>query len=216
MMTALTQTDSPSVACRHADTARRCLACGTSKPKTSLIRFVIAPDGRLTPDIMARLDGRGFWVSAQRDCLLKALETKAFRRAAKGRAVHVPKDLALQVCDLLGRRCLDLLGLAAKAGLVVRGLPQIEQALRKEQLSFVVFAWDAGADGRKKLCGARGFSTLFPQTVLGAALGQDHVAYAGLLPHALSDKLMQELARYLGVCADEQLLNDKDEIVDGR
>ncbi|HLF58858.1 MAG TPA: DUF448 domain-containing protein, partial [Alphaproteobacteria bacterium] len=43
---------------------RRCLATGTLRPKAELVRFVLAPDGTVVPDINERLPGRGLWLTA--------------------------------------------------------------------------------------------------------------------------------------------------------
>jgi len=214
MRKALNPKDSKAVSCKGADGARRCLACGENKPKASLIRFVAGPDGRLAFDLSSRLPGRGLWLCARRDCLLKALKSKLFNRAMKGKQINMPAEFFSGVTDLLGRRCRDLLGLAAKAGCVVFGLPQIEQALHQGKLSFVVFANDIGADGRKKLAAARSFQSQFSQIALGAALGKDRTAYAGCMPHALTDKLAASLDRWLCV-APPQFLNDEGDRVDG-
>ena len=40
---------------------RKCIATGEVRPKDELIRFVIAPDGTVTPDIAGKLPGRGLW-----------------------------------------------------------------------------------------------------------------------------------------------------------
>ena len=46
---------------------RRCLATGETLPKSSLIRFVVAPGDAAVPDLAERLPGRGLWISARRD-----------------------------------------------------------------------------------------------------------------------------------------------------
>ena len=48
---------------------RKCIALGCERPKNELIRFVVAPDGYVVPDLEAKLPGRGLWLSAQRDVL---------------------------------------------------------------------------------------------------------------------------------------------------
>ena len=61
-------------------------------------------------------------MQAQRDMMAKACARNLFAKAAK-RQVRVPEDLAQQVEALALRRCLDLLGLARRAGAVVAGRP---------------------------------------------------------------------------------------------
>ena len=48
---------------------RRCIVSGEVLPEGKLIRFVVSPDGEVTPDVAATLPGRGIWVSATRKAL---------------------------------------------------------------------------------------------------------------------------------------------------
>ena len=180
------------------DPARKCLATGEVRPKAELIRFVLGPDKAFVPDLAARLPGRGLWVSASRAALEIAIQKNLFTRAAR---THVKADVTLidQVEQLLAKRCLELLGLARSAGLVVLGQPQVEQAVKAHALAFVLVAADAGKDGVKKLHHATLVPTPFTRDQLGAALGRDHLVSIGLKPHSLTEKLKTELARWRGV-----------------
>lgn len=147
---------------------RKCLVTGVVKPKAAMIRFVLDPSHNVTPDLAARLPGRGLWVSATRDALATAVKKNLFAKAAKTHAKADP-NLPEQVEALIAKRCLELLGLARGAGAVVAGQMQVEQALRADELAYVLIAADAGADGTKKLvgCGAvpfegRGCSSPLP------------------------------------------------------
>ena len=57
-----------------------------------MIRFVVAPDGRVVPDLAARLPGRGMWLSAKAAVLEDRRLGPAFARAAKAH-VTLPDDL---------------------------------------------------------------------------------------------------------------------------
>ena len=61
---------------------RRCLVTGVVRPKAELVRFVVDPDGRIVPDVAARLPGRGLWLSAERDIVAKAVTKRLFARAS--------------------------------------------------------------------------------------------------------------------------------------
>ncbi|HET7594605.1 MAG TPA: DUF448 domain-containing protein, partial [Stellaceae bacterium] len=52
---------------------RRCLVTGESRAKAELLRFVVAPDGKLVPDMAGRLPGRGLWLTARRDIVAAAV-----------------------------------------------------------------------------------------------------------------------------------------------
>ena len=80
-----------------------------------MIRFVVAPDRLLVPDLVAKLPGRGIWLSARRDVLETARTRGAFARAARG-PVTVPADLVELVQSGLVRRITELLGQSRRAG----------------------------------------------------------------------------------------------------
>jgi len=186
---------------------RRCLVCGEEQLKRHLIRFVVGPESCVVPDVDGSLPGRGLWVKADRAVLAQAISKKMFARAAKAQVK--PCDTLLDMTEkLLARRCLSLLGLARGAGLVVTGQPQIEHALAKGELSYILLAQDAGRDCRKKLSAARLASSGFSRTELGEALGYEHLASVGVRSHPLAIKLEEECARWQGVRAVDEMNND--------
>src|SRR5262245_60547881 len=67
---------------------RRCVVTRERLPKERLIRFVIAPDRAVVPDLAATLPGRGIWLSASLDVIETARAQgglgRAFARAARG------------------------------------------------------------------------------------------------------------------------------------
>lgn len=193
-------------------TMRRCLASGEVKSKEHMIRFVVGPDLSIVPDVAGKLPGRGLWVSADRAALSLAISKNLFARSAKMK-VAVSVDLLDQVEALLAKRCLDLLGLAKSAGIVVTGQPQIEHALAQDGLAYVLMAADAGRDCRKKLSRARLAASGFAREALGAALGHEHLASVGVRPHPLAGKLEKECARWQGVRAAQDM-NSTDEELD--
>lgn len=192
-------------------TQRRCLVTGEMKTKEHMIRFVVGPDGVVVPDIAGKLPGRGLWVSATRDALSQAVSKNMFSRAAKAK-VAAPAHLIEQTETVLAKRCLDLLGLARSAGAVVTGQPQVEHALAKDELAFVLFAADAGRDCRKKLSRATAMPSGFARDALGAALGHAHLAAVGLRPHPLVAKLEKECARWQGVRGASETIPTEEEL----
>ena len=66
---------------------RRCIVTGEVLPQARLLRFVLAPDGQVVPDVEAKLPGRGLWVSADRTIIAQAVTKRLFARAAKAPAV---------------------------------------------------------------------------------------------------------------------------------
>ena len=196
---------------KPADAApeRRCLASGEVLPKAALLRFVVAPDGTVVPDLTERLPGRGLWLQARQDMMAKACARNLFAKAAK-RSVRVPDDLPQQVEDLVSRRCLDLLGLARRAGAVVAGFEKVKAALRAGQVGALVQADDAADDGRHKIqalaraVGA-GSGPRLPvlqfcgAAQLGAAVGREAAVHVGVAPGRFAEDLTREVQRLAGL-----------------
>jgi len=61
---------------------RMCVACRASKNKKELIRLVRTENG-LTVDKTYKQNGRGAYICNNRECLEKAVKTKALNRAFK-------------------------------------------------------------------------------------------------------------------------------------
>ena len=170
----------------EATPTRRCIATGESLPVNELVRFVLSPDGIVTPDIAGKLPGRGVWVHASRDALATAIKTHAFNRGFKSEA-HLPDDLVDMVESLLLAKCQSVLGFARKAGDLVTGSDKVRAALSKRKPAWLIEASDGGEDGRKRLYALA--KALYESVKvagslssreLGMALGRDHVVH-GLL-----------------------------------
>lgn len=186
--------------------ARTCIVTGEILPARELVRFVIAPDGEIVPDLQARLPGRGFWVKAERAAVEKAERTNAFARAAKTQ-VKTPAPLADRLCALVEKRLSKLLGLASRAGLLVGGFSKIEALFahpaRARSLLALIEASDGAPEGARKLAAALRRANpalpvipLFPARQLGLALGEELVVHAALRDGGLSRLLLDEISRY--------------------
>jgi predicted RNA-binding protein YlxR (DUF448 family) len=178
---------------------RRCVATGERLAPERMVRFVVGPGDLVVPDIAAKLPGRGMWVKAEPEALRRAVAKHLFARAAR-RAVTVEPDLPATVERLLARQCLDLLGLAKRAGTAVAGFDKVEALLRHGGIGVLIAASDGAADGRGKLRRLAPDAPLvsqFPAAVLAGTLGRDgvvvHAAIArGKLAHrfvAAADRL---------------------------
>lgn len=179
---------------------RRCIASGAVRPRAELLRFVVDADGRLIPDIGGRLPGRGIWLSPDRDSLKTACARKLFQRAAR-RELEIDPDIGNIVERLLANRCLDLVGLARRAGQAVAGFEKVAGWLRLGRAALVLTARDAAPDGREKL---RRLGRDVPAIdclgadELGRAFGRDRTVHAAVAPGALAAKLRSEARRLEG------------------
>jgi predicted RNA-binding protein YlxR (DUF448 family) len=164
------------------------------------VRFVLAPDGTVTPDIAERLPGRGLWVTASRDIVETAIAKRLFARAARAPAI-APPDLAERVERLLSERCCEVLGLARRAGQAVAGFEKVREALRAGRVGVLVEAVDGAAHGREKLAGsAPGVRQVrvLRSDELGLAFGRDHVVHAAVAPGRFAERIEVDAGRLAG------------------
>jgi predicted RNA-binding protein YlxR (DUF448 family) len=176
---------------------RTCIVTRKTGSRDSLIRFVVAPDGSVVPDIRAKLPGRGAWLLADKATVALGVKRKAFARAFKAE-VKVAPDLPELVERLLQDDALQALSFANKAGLVASGSMKVEKALAEKPVIGLVHAIEAGHDGVRKIAAAarRRFGEdadkihrlqIFAEEQLDLALGRTHVIHAALAAGAASE-----------------------------
>src|SRR5262249_39081139 len=138
---------------------RRCIVTRERLPKEQMIRFVVAPDKTLVPDLAATLPGRGIWLSASGDVIETARAQgglgRAFARAARG-PVIVPPDLSAVLEAGLARRIGELLGLARRAGQAVAGFDKAREWLRTGRVRLILQASDGSAAERARFLSGAG------------------------------------------------------------
>jgi uncharacterized protein len=179
---------------------RRCIATRAPRAADGMVRFVVGPDATLIPDVAGRLPGRGMWVSAEREAVARAASRNLFAKAARARVV-VGQDLAAQVEAMLLRRCLDLVGLARRAGELVAGYDQVVDWLRRGRAALVLCAADGAVDGRRKVAAlARDVPVVeaFARAELGPAIGRLEAVHVALAPGGVQRRLLSELRRLKG------------------
>ena len=180
--------------------ARRCIVARASKPVTALLRFVVAPDGTIVPDLAATLPGRGIWVTADRASVEAAVAGKLFARAAR-RQVAVDPQLADRVEAQLVTRCLDLIGLARRGGGAVAGFEKVRAFLAKEKAGILLAASDGAAEGKEKIERlGRGLpvAAALTRDELGRAFGRDQAVHAVVAAGKLADQLEAASRRLSG------------------
>ena len=166
-----------------------------------MIRFVVSPDRIVTPDLAARLPGRGIWLSARGDVLEAARTRGAFARAVRGPVV-VPADLAAILQEGLLRRIAHLLGLTRRAAQAVCGYATAREWITAHKAGLIVQASDGSVAERERLLsGARDLPVVscMTGTKLGAAFGRDHVVHGAVMAGALADRIVAENGRYAGL-----------------
>jgi len=76
---------------------RQCLGCRVMKPKRELIRAVRSPEGDVSIDLTGKKPGRGAYVCQSKECLKRAVKSKALSRAFRA---EIPQD----VMDMLSEQ----------------------------------------------------------------------------------------------------------------
>ena len=184
---------------------RTCIVTRSKGTPDGMVRFALAPDGSVVPDIRAKLPGRGAWVTAKAATVAEAVRRKSFARAFKADA-RVAPDLVEMVDLLLEKDALQALAIANKAGLVVAGSAKIEAAVAARALAALVHASDGAQDGRRKLEAAikrqLGDAAeriprlqIFRSDQLDLALGRTNVIHAALAEGAASTGFMARSRR---------------------
>lgn len=199
---------------------RRCIATSERGPAVGMIRFVLSPDGVVTPDLALRLPGRGAWVKADRASVERAATSGAFSRAFRT-GVKVDPGLADQVAALVAARVLHHLGVGRRAGDVLCGFEIVREALKSEGCACLIEASDGAEDGRDKLvqilraransrpgaeksaespesCLSPALAGCFTAEELGMALGRERVVHACVRSGRFADVWLAELARLSG------------------
>src|SRR5262245_22618412 len=189
----------------RAGTERFCAATGAVRPVAEMIRFVVAPDGAVVPDLKRRLPGRGVWITATRPALSRALARKAFAKGFR-REVRVAPDLVESTERLIERSALDALAVAHKAGKAAVGFAKVEAAVAHDRVAGLIHAADAAADGvrklgsalRQRIAGSGENITvigIFTSAQLDLAFGRSNVVHAALLAGPESETFLTRVAR---------------------
>ena len=196
---------------------RTCIVTRTSGTAEELIRFVVAPDNSVVPDLKRTLPGRGCWVTATREMVDEAVRKQLFKRALKD-DVTADLELGALVDHLLVKSALGSLGLSRKAGQITTGSAKVDAAIRSGEATLVLHSTDAAADGIRKLDQARKAvassggpvipsQTLFTTVQMDLALGGENVIHAAALAGSAGENLKKRIAaltQFRGNSAIEQ------------
>lgn len=199
---------------KNEQTERQCLVTRETLPKAEMIRFVLAPDGTVVPDLKMRLPGRGVWVTADFELIQQAAQKGLFARGFKEKTQNCD-NLAELVAKQLEKSCLSALSMTKKAGQIVTGFAKVEAAIAQNPIMGLIHAADAAEDGQKKLAQAmrrvygREYEIpvirMFSADELSIALGLGNVVHAALLAGSASKSFVKQatiLSRFRGQSKD--------------
>jgi predicted RNA-binding protein YlxR (DUF448 family) len=179
---------------------RRCFVTYRTLPKEEMVRFVVGPDGTVVADIAEKLPGRGLWLSASRDIVVRAVARRMFGKAARA-AVTVPTDLPDLVEARLKARCLDLIGMARRAGQSVAGYEKVRSWLAEGKVALIIEASDAGPHGLAKLGRQLGdcpVARMLTADELGQAFARDRIVHVAISAGRLAKALKTDTGRLAG------------------
>lgn len=169
-----------------------------------MLRFVVAPNGELVPDLAASLPGRGLWLTPRRDIVARAVAKRLFARAAR-RPLAVPAELADRLEALLAQRCIDAIGLGRRAGLAVAGFERVCEAVRGGKVAALLAAIDGAEGGRRKLLALTRevpVARVLTATEMGAAFGREHATNASFGAGPLCRRLLADAQKLAGFRAN--------------
>ena len=186
---------------------KTCFVTKEEAPRTEMLRFVSTPDHQIVFDVAEKLPGHGFWLKADESVLKRAIEKHLFSKVAKG-AVQIPDDLPKQVERALKDRCLDLLGLCRKAGLLTFGYAAVKKEMVKGNIVAVFEASDASKREQQKLFrdgDPISVWQILSRSELGHIAGSDEVVHMALSDGHLSEQVVKT-AKKIGLYYDGQNL----------
>ena len=132
------------------ETTRKCIVTGEILSKESLLRFVALDNNLIVPDFKKKLPGKGIYVKNAKTLLQKAINNNLFGKPLK-KSVKATNELVSQVENLLFKQALNSISLARKAGVMISGMDKVKEAIKKNNIAFLLEAQDAGTDGHNKI-----------------------------------------------------------------
>ncbi len=182
---------------------RQCALTKETKQANELIRFVLSPDNMIVPDIDAKADARGVWISLSKQAVAEAVKKNIFAHSLKQK-VNVSEDLVQLVHLRLEKRLLGSLGLARKAGQLTIGGAKVRSSIEKTGIIALISAKDGAQDGKNKMIGmakAKSEQNSFIQIdflnskQLSLALGQENVIHGALINGAAAKSAVERAKR---------------------
>ncbi|MBW6512688.1 MAG: DUF448 domain-containing protein [Desulfuromonadaceae bacterium] len=180
---------------------RMCLACRTSADKQTMLRYVLSPTRELVVDYRQKLPGRGAYTCCTAKCVAQAASRKGFQRAFRDAILTVDSvELQATIGRIIEQRLINLLGMARKAGRLLIGANQVDDALRHgKRLGLLIITVDASAATEKKLVARAdkiAVLRLMEKVALGALCGKSQTSAVGLKSDDLTASILSEVTRF--------------------
>jgi len=195
----------------RAEPVRSCIACRRTGSKNTFLRFVLAPDGTVTPDIEEKLPGRGAYTCQSRQCVNNAVARRQFNRSFKGCAKAVDAQaMSSLLLQIMEKRISGYIALANKAGATVSGGEAVERSLKGiKPPHLLILANDISSTVAEKLCSMSNRVAVpvvhaLTKEQLGQLMGKESDRSAvSVLSVGFANSLKKEIERYRNYLEEE-------------
>ena len=177
----------------HLSRTEPCAVTGETCSVHDMIRFVISPDLKVTPDLAEKLPGHAVYIKADLGTLKKAMWRNTFTTIARD-TIEVPKNLIEMVEAGLSRQALATLSLARRAGELMMGFASVEERIKIMPNGVYVVAKDASDLGRTKIekhLKSADLLDLWSSQELSIAIGEANTNHLFIEAGGLADNLMR-------------------------
>lgn len=172
--------------------------------KSQLLRYVLAPDATIVPDIANKLPGRGVYTCVNIACARKAAERNLFSKSFRQAITSPDSDkLCAVILKSMEERISSYLALANKAGKVVSGGEMVMENLRRKTSpgKLAILAVDISEDIGLKIRNLANLSevtcyALFDKFRLGELLGKGLRSAVVVQGEGFVRSLIKEIERY--------------------
>ena len=181
------------------ETTRKCIASGEILNKKDLLRFVILEDNTVVPDFKKKLPGKGIYVKNAKSLLEKAIKNNLFGKQLK-KSAKASHELVTQVETILFKQALNSISLARKAGVMISGMDKVKEALKKNNVAFLLEAQNAGTDGHNKIMSlAQNLEVfnLFKIEELDKELAKDNTVHLAFIKSTMSNSVRETFVRLI-------------------
>ena len=176
---------------------RKCILEGKVKPISELLRFVELGNA-LLPDFNKKLPAKGMYITNNKLSLTQALEKKLFHKVSRHN-LRIADDFMETVENLIKQKALESINLARKSGALVTGFEKVKEAIKKNNVEFIIQATDAGHDGQEKMAFlAKNIEifNLFSIDELDMTLNRENTVHVAVLKSDVSRMVYQNLKKY--------------------
>ncbi len=183
---------------------RTCIGCRGSFAKDEVVRIVAGPAGPVI-DYREKLPGRAAYVCPRRDCIEAALGKGQLSRALRSNVPQLAKEQFLTaLISVIRERLSGLIAVALKAGMLVSGYSAVDDALRKDRVSLLIFAEDISDGTKEKITESLRSNAVrqvffATKSEIGALVGRDLAGVAAITEKGFADAVWKEAERLKGL-----------------